>query len=288
MQYGPPDGTPGTTPILTIQAAGGVPFIITAQQLVGGQGINIPLGLINVTVATPPHALGGSATSTPVASADGTSVSGEVDLVSITAPNVADLRVGHMEASATVPAGGILCQVDVSKEAQPDHVNPGDTFNYIIHVHNPHSCTLTGVKVVDTVTGTSGVRFSILGEDPKADTATSSTLTWNDIGPLPPGATKDLVVHMKVASNSGGGTFTEKANVTASCAIANAQGSSTISVPAAGSATIQLPTISGGAGRALPVTGGLTGRYYAVALLITLGALAFGRRGFKALMGTKG
>jgi hypothetical protein len=132
------------------------------------------------------------------------------------------------------------------------------------------------------------VKFSILGEDPKADSATSSTLTWNDIGPLAPGATKDLVVHMKVASNSGGGTFTEKANVTASCAIANAQGSSTIAVPAAGSATIQLPTISGGVGKALPVTGGLTGRYYAIALIITLGALAFGRRGFKALMGTKG
>jgi len=74
--------------------------------------------------------------------------------------------------------------------------------------------------------------------------------------------------------------------VTANCAIGNAQGSSTIAVPAAGSSTIQLPTIRGGA--VLPVTGGLTGRYYAVALLIVLGALAFGRRGFKALMGTKG
>jgi uncharacterized repeat protein (TIGR01451 family) len=287
MQYGPPDGTPGTTPILTIATAGGVPAaIITAQQLLGAQGLTIPLGIATITVATPPHALGGAGA--PVAAADGTSVSGEVDLVRVSAPNIADIAVGHMEATATVPAGGILCQVDVSKEAQPDKVNPGDTFNYIIHVHNPHSCTLTGVKVVDTVTGTSGVRFSILGEDPKADSATSSTLTWNDIGPLAPGATKDLVVHMKVASNSGGGTFTEKANVTASCAIANAQGSSTIAVPAAGSATIQLPTISGGTGKALPVTGGLTGRYYAIALLVTLGALAFGRRGFKALIGTKG
>jgi hypothetical protein len=286
MQYGPPDGTPGTTPILTIQAAGGVPFVITAQQLVGGQGITIPLGVANITVATPPHALGG--TGAPVAAADGTSVSGEADLVSVTAPSVADIRVGHMEASATVPAGGILCQVDVSKEAQPDKVNPGDKFNYIIHVHNPHACTLTGVKVVDNVSATRGVTFTILGEDPKADSVTKSTITWNDIGPLPPGATKDLVVHMQVYSGSAGGTFTEKASVTASCAIGNAQGSSTIAVPAAGSTTIQLPTISGGVGKALPVTGGLTGRYYAVALLITLGALAFGRRGFKALIGTKG
>ena len=288
MQYGPPDGTPGTTPILTIQAAGGPPSIITAQQLIGAQGIDLDLGLVHVTVATPVHALGGSTTSAPVAAADGTSVSGEVDLAMVNAPGLADVRVGHMEASATVPQGGIICQVDVSKEAQPDHVNPGDTFNYIIHVHNPHGCTLTGVKVVDTITATRGVVFRILGEDPKANAVTRSSITWNDIGPLDPGATKDLVVHMQVSRGSGGGTFTEKASVTANCAIGNAQGSSTIAVPAAGSSTIQLPTIKGGAGAALPVTGGLTGRYYAVALLITLGALAFGRRGFKALMGTRG
>jgi hypothetical protein len=289
MQYGPPAGTPGTTPILTIAtpATQATPVVITAQQLLGGQGIDIPLGLIHITVATPPHALGGSTSSAPVAAADGTSVSGEVDLAMVNAPGLADVRVGHMEASATVPQGGVLCQVDVSKEAQPDHVNPGDSFNYIIHVHNPHACTLTGVKVVDTVTGTPGVRFSILGEDPTADSHTSSTLTWNDVGPLDPGATKDLVVHMKVSSSTRSGTFTEKASVTANCAIGNAQGSSTIAVPAAGSATIQLPNISGGNGQALPVTGGLTGRYYAVALLVVLGALAFGRRGFKALMGSK-
>ena len=290
MQYGPPEGTPGTTPILTIETPATVntPFVVTAQQILGAQGLDIPLGLIHITVATPVHALGGSTTSAPVAAADGTSVSGEVDLAMVNAPGLADVRVGHMEASATVPQGGVLCQVDVSKEAQPDHVNPGDSFNYIIHVHNPHACTLTGVKVVDSITATRGVVFSILGEDPKANSVTKSSITWNDIGPLDPGATKDLVVHMAVSRGSGGGTFTEKASVTANCAIGNAQGSSTIAVPAAGSATIQLPSISGGAGKALPVTGGLTGRYYAVALLVTLGALAFGRRGFKALMGTKG
>lgn len=291
MQYGPPDGTPGTTPILTIQTVGGIPVTtITAQQLVGQNGLNLDLGIAQVTVATQPHALGGATTSAPVAANDGSSVSGEVDLVKVAVPTLglADIRVGHMEAAATVPPGGILCQIDVSKEAQPANVNPGDTFNYIIHVHNPHACTLTGVKVVDTVSTTSGIVYSILGETPPADSSTSTTLTWNDIGPLAPGVTKDLVVNMKVGSNSAGGTFTEKASVTASCAIANAQGTSTIAVPAAGSATIQLPTVSGGRGAALPVTGGLTGRYYAVALIVALGALGFGRRGLKALLGSRG
>lgn len=289
MQYGPdnlPGGQAGTTPLITLQA-GLATTIITAQQLVGGQGLNLNLGIAQITLATQPHALGGSTTSAPVAAADGTSVSGEVDILKVALPGIADVRLGHMEASATVPSGGILCQVDVSKVAQPSTVNPGDSFNYIISVHNPHACTLTGVKVVDTVTATRGILFSILGETPAADSHTSNTLTWNDIGPIAPNETKTLTVNMKIGAGSAGGVLTETANVTASCAIGNVSGNSTIAVPAAGSATIQAPNINGGAGRALPVTGGLTGRYYAVALLIGLGAVAFGRRGFKALFGSK-
>ncbi len=285
VQYGP-NGAVGSTPVVSVSTAG-VTTTVTLQQILGPGGFNV--GGI-VTIGTPAHALGDeSATPAgPVATADGTSVSAEVDILKVAVQGLADVRLGHMEASATVPAGGIICQVDVSKEAQPPNVNPGDSFNYIIHVHNPHACVLTGVKVVDNISATSGVHFQVLGETPPADTTTSSSLTWNDIGPIPPGVTKDLVVNMKVSPSSGGGTFTEKATVTASCALLSAQGTTTIQVPAAGSATIQLPTISGGRGRALPVTGGLTGRYYAVALIITLGALAFGRRGLKALLGSKG
>ena len=288
VQYGPdfPSGTPGTTPVVRLQV-GVAETDITAQQLVGSAGLNLNLGIAQVTLATQPHALGGSTTSAPVAAGDGTSVSAEVDILKVAVTGLADIRLGHMEASATVPSGGILCQIDVSKVAQPSTVNPGDSFNYIISVHNPHACTLTGVKVVDTVTATRGILFSILGSTPAADSKTSSTLTWNDIGPIAPGETKTLTVNMKIGAGSAGGVLTETANVTASCAIANAAGNSTIAVPAAGNATIQAPNINGGAGRALPVTGGLTGRYYAVALLIGLGAVAFGRRGFKALFGSK-
>jgi hypothetical protein len=286
VQYGP-NGAQGSTPVLTINV-GGVAQTITAQQILGPNGLDLNLGIADIAIGTPAHALGGAATAAPVAAADGTSVSGEADIVKVSIPGIADVRLGHLEASATAPAGGIICQVDVSKEAQPSDVHPGDKFNYIIHVHNPHACTLTGVKVVDNVTATPAVRFSILGEAPPADSTAGNTLTWNDIGPIAPGATKDLTVNMQVATNTGGGTFTEKATVTASCAIGNAQGTSSIAVPASGTATIVLPTISGGNGRALPVTGGLTGRYYAVAVIIGLGALAFGRRGFKALMGGKG
>lgn len=279
-----------TAPLVLVKAAGNTVASITFQQILGNNGLTVgPIAGILISIGSPPHAIGGNpGTDTAVRAPDGTSASGAVDLIRVSVGPVTDIRAGHMEASATVPAGGVLCQIDVSKVAQPQNVNPGDSFTYTISVHNPHSCVLTGVKVVDNITATSGVRFSILGETPPANSSTPSTLTWNDIGPIQPGATVQLVVNMKVASNSGGGVFTEKADVTASCAIANAQGTTTVQVPAAGTATIQLPTISGGQGAALPVTGGQTGRYYAVALVMVLAAAAFGRRGLKALLGSKG
>jgi hypothetical protein len=291
IDYGPASPN-ATTPVVTIQGSGGTTLAsITAQQLFGpgGFSVNLP-GIATITIGTPAHAIGGSPTSAVVESADGTTASAAADILhvnlSLSGLTIADLRLGHMEAAATVPAGGVLCQVDVSKRAQPSNVNPGDEFTYIIDVHNPHGCVLTGVRVVDTITTTGGVRYSILGQNPKADSVVGGTLTWNDIGPINPGDTKELTVQMKVSPNSAGGTFTQTANVTASCAIGNASGSSTISVPAAGGVTIQLPTISGGK-RPIPVTGGLTGRYYAAALVIALAALALGRRGFKALFESK-
>lgn len=281
------------------------PIYPTAVQIsaAGVPVLNLPMGPgglsfgpvtiagVTLSIAAAPHALTGESV---IASADGTHVDATMDVVQVTASlgalNVADLRIGHMEASATVPSGGIDCQIDVSKTAQPSTVNPGDTFQYLITVHNPHACTLVGVKVVDTVTTTSGVKYQIVSEVPTADSASGGTLTWNDIGPINPGDTKQLVVNMKVLTNSAGGTFTETAKATAQCAIANAQGQTSVAntsggatlVSATGGTTINSPTVGGLSGKVLPVTGGLDGRYYAVALLVGLAAVAAGRKGLLA------
>lgn len=275
-----------------IDAAGGVPILTVP---LGPNGLSLPtttlLGAVTLGIAAAPHALTGESV---IASADGTHVDASMDIVQVTASlggiNIADVRIGHMEASATVPSGGIDCQIDVSKTAQPSSVNPGDTFQYLISVHNPHACTLVGVKVVDTVTTTSGVKYQIVSEAPTADSASGGTLTWNDIGPINPGDTKQLVVNMKVLTNSAGGTFTETATATAQCAIANAQGQTSVAntsggatlVSATGGTTINSPTVGGLNGKVLPVTGGLDGRYYAVALLVGLAAVAAGRKGLLA------
>lgn len=275
----------GGAPIVTVQAGGVTVASLSADQIFGAGGFHLPLlGLADVQIGGPP---------TINANPDGTSVTTDWNLIKINVggavtgllgtANIANLEVAHMHADATVPAGGLICQVDVSKTAQPATVHPGDHFTYTITVTNPHACTLTGVKVVDTLTTTGGVRYTIDGANPPQDSKTGSTLTWNDIGPLAPGATKQLTVNMTLDSGSAGGTLTETANVTASCAIGNAQGTSTVNVPAVGQASIVGPSISSANGAVLPVTGGLTGRYYAVALLILLAAAAFGWRGLKVL-----
>lgn len=288
VNFGPtnPAVLNGTEPALTIQV-GAVTTSITFQQLLGANGLALNLGLVNLDVATPPHAIGSLTAPASVAS-DGTSVSAAADIVTLQVNlpglTVADLRIGHMTASATVPSGGIACPIPVTKTANPQNVNPGDSLTYTITVSNPFDCTLNNVKVVDTTTASSGVRFAITGENPTADSSSGGVLTWNNLGSIKPGGNLAITVNVTIDKNSSGGTLTETANVTGSCGIGNANGTATVDLPLNGSATIQLPTIGGpGQGAALPVTGGLDGRYYAVALLIGLAALGFGRKGIMAL-----
>ncbi len=282
----------GTEPLITISTVTGPVDTITFQQLLGGQGLSIPLpGIATISIAGPPRAIGGQPGSAPTISADGTTVSAAVDLVQVTVGigglNVADLRVGHMEVSATVPGGGIQCPIPVTKTASQQQVNPGDSFHYTITVSNPYNCTLSDIKVVDTTTATSGVRFTITGESPAANSSSNGVLTWNNIGSLAPGADTTLTVNVTISSSSGGGKLTESAQVTGSCGIGNAQGTATVGIPLSGTQAINVPQIGSGVGAALPVTGGLDGRYYAVALLIGLAALAAGGKGIKALLASR-
>ena len=45
-----------------------------------------------------------------------------------------DLALGHMEGAVTVPAGGIRCNIPVSKVASVDPVTVGNDFAYIISI----------------------------------------------------------------------------------------------------------------------------------------------------------
>ncbi|HET7416874.1 MAG TPA: LPXTG cell wall anchor domain-containing protein [Solirubrobacterales bacterium] len=259
VTYGPANASP-STPVVRITGAG-LNTELTLQQLLGQQGLVIDVpGIATIAVGEDPRAIGGNATSTPTSGGDGTTVSAAVDVVRVqlldTSPlpnplGVLDLRIGHMESRAQVPAGGVKCSIPVTKTADKTTVHPGETFTYNITVTNPFAdCDLTNVKVVDTITTSSGVKYTITGTTPSG-TVSGNTVTFGDIGPIGPHASKSATISVNIPTSSKGGTFTNNATATGSCATGSAQGGAKITVPISGSVTVTVPTVSG----QLPATG---------------------------------
>lgn len=258
--YGPGTVTP-STPVLRI-LSGVSPALgniteITLQQLLGNNGLVVPIpGVAEVAVGEDPRAIGGNADSSPTLGSDGTLAAGAVDVARITLldGSLVDVRVGHMEARAQVPAGGIQCRLPVTKTADKQSVNAGEQFTYTVAVTNPFAdCTLNNVRLVDTITVPAGVRYSIIGTNPQANSVEGGVITFNDIGSIAPNETRNVTITVQVAPNSGGGLFTNTARATGTCATGTGVGEARIDVNAFGEVTVELPRAGGPA--ELPTTG---------------------------------
>ena len=283
VQYMP--GTAGNTPVLSITQSLPVvgpvvdSVLLTLNQLLGvddivtgllgGEGGLLGLGLVDLELNPDP---------TIVESADGTSAKASVDVVKlallpsaegvlggltnslIPGLELADVRVGHMEAAATVPAGGIQCpDINVAKSANPDPVNAGSDFVYTIDVNNPYDCTLTDVKVVDTIeVSNPKIKYTIKGQDPAASSVSgdSKVLTWNDIGPIDPKGSKQLKITVNVDKDSPAGNFIDTAAVTANCGLDTAQGGARINLALNGGVKVLVPKVQPQVAAPLPRTGG--------------------------------
>lgn len=282
VQYMP--GTAGNTPVLSITQSLPVvgpvvdSVLLTLNQLLGiddivtgllgGEGGLLGLGLVDLELNPDP---------TIVENADGTSARASVDVVKLsllpTAEGVlggltnslipglelADVRVGHMEAAATVPAGGIQCpDINVAKAANPDPVNAGSDFVYTIDINNPYDCTLTDVKVVDTIeVSNPKIKYTIRGQDPAASSISgdSKVLTWNDVGPINPRGSKQLKVTINVDKDSPAGNFIDTAAVTGNCGLDTAQGGAKINLALSGGVRVLVPKVQPQVAAPLPRTG---------------------------------
>ena len=283
--------TPGTvtpsTPVLSIIQNGILNTVLTLQDLLGPQGLAVTIpGVASIVLGEDPRAIGGDETTSPTTGGDGTVASAAVDAVRIqvlqgsllAGVDALDVRIGHMESRAQVPAGGIKCSVPVSKTADKQTVNAGDSFTYNINITNPFAdCDLTNVRVVDNISGSNGVKYSVTATNPTASSVSTSQVVWNDIGPIPAKQSKSVSITVAVAGNSAGGVFTDNATATGSCATGSAQGGARITVPISGETTVTLPSVTGG--KELPSTGvdelprtGSTGPALALAGLGLLGA----------------
>jgi hypothetical protein len=133
------------------------------------------------------------------------------------------LALGHMEAVAKVPAGGISCALDVTKVSSTPTVTSGSTFTTTINVTNPYDCPVKAVRVTDDITTTGLALFKIQSSSPAADSSTSGDLlkdgsvVWNNIGDIPPHGSKSVSVTLVAQGTVGTIRDTATATGTFNC-----------------------------------------------------------------------
>jgi hypothetical protein len=252
VHYGPGEVSPQTPILRVLDAAGAVTDILSFQDVFGPEGVSI--GEV-VVIGEDPRAIGGDSTSAPEVAGDGTTVSAAVDVLRIQLPPqspeqfVTDLRVGHMEVSVHVPAGGIRCpDLPVSKTSDPIRVAPGEEFTYTIAVPavpNPYECTLTGVRVVDTISVVEGdITTTVVSSDPPASSQDGAQLVWEDVGPIAPGEQRLLHIVVRVDEGSTAGLLRNTADVTANCPLQPADSTTQVDVPLTGRVVVDVPEVT--------------------------------------------
>lgn len=219
VHYGPLTRSPETPIVRVLDARGKVLGQITTQQLLGDDGLEIVIpGVAEIVIGEDPRMIGSDAASKAVVKP--TEVAAAVDVVRVKMLNgqLADVRVGHMEAAVNVPAGGVRCPgLTVDQTVDPVSVTPGQEFEYTITITNPHDCILDEVKLVDTITTTPGVKYELLSSTPPGGNLAGGVVTYNDLSPLAAGATKIVKVKVKIPMDSAPGTLTSNAVVTGVC-----------------------------------------------------------------------
>ena len=235
IEYGPAAAGGPATPVLRLVHAGAVTEL-TLQQLLGPGGLRLRVGpLFDISVGEPPRAIAargrdGDAARPPERSADGTRVAAAVDVVRVSllqpappgGPRAVELRLGHMEVTGNVPAGGIACRIPVRKEGAPTFVNPGDGFTWTISIPSTAdafdglSCDLAGLSARDSARATPGVVFTILSAS-NGGVIEGKTVRWRDLGRYQPGG-KPIVVTVAgvVAPDSARGVLSDTVAVDAS------------------------------------------------------------------------
>ncbi len=265
------DGNPvlGTEEVLRINGTA-----LTSDQVLGGDGIQLSLGVADVFIGAPAHGLNDDPTSTKTVTS--TTVAGAADFIRVKIPGtvtvgstvpiavdsplapilnpvlqpvidaldpvltavqdalvqaglgVADIREGHFEALATVPAGGIICDGPPAVTPPGDNNNPfsesfkdassngvvaGETFEYTVRFPNRGTTPVTNVRVVDTFSG-GPPPLEFVSSDPAPTSQSGNTLTY-DIGTVNPGQFVDISFTFRVPSGAANGVrYRNEATIT--------------------------------------------------------------------------
>lgn len=238
VQYGVGDVQPNT-PILNFFQGGSPVGGLTFQDIFGDAGLTLPpeiQQLLELSIGEAPRDIAApdALVPNPPVAPYLTTTEGRaaVDVLRLgalnlgapaAAPQIAGLRVGHMEAKVKVPEGGIKCQFPVKKEG-PASVQTGQEFTWTITIPSDPdalagvACKLTDIGAVDTVLTKSG--------DPKVEItsvsnggsigSTKRTASWSGLGSYDPNDPNRQPIVLTVKGIArGAGTFQNTVDVTA-------------------------------------------------------------------------
>jgi hypothetical protein len=228
----------GATPVATLTVAG-QPVLqnqLTAQNIFGPTGLDVdipppPAGppfLVQLHIGTPAAPIAGRTNgfTTDAVVVNALKVPTQID--------VANVSYGHMEAQAVAPAGGIPCNIPVSKTFTDANGTPqtsiasGNNFMYkitfpTVDISKELACDLTNVTVTDVAREVSGSAvLNITGADhgghvtgATVKPGTNGGVTWN-LGTYHPGDPPIvLTITGTIPPTSPAGVIQNTANVTA-------------------------------------------------------------------------
>jgi len=221
-------------PLITIKGPLGVVlFSANLSTILGPAGLTIAIPLVgSISLGQAPRAIGGAPGSSPEVAADGTLASGAVDAVSsiqlLPALGVLDLRIGHMEAAARVPPGGVHCTIPVAKTAAPNPATAGQEVTWTISIPSDpaffaefFACDLIGIKATDVHSVLDGnPRFELTSADHNGQ-INGDTVTWDNLGNYKRG---DPPILLTLKGRVIGGTGTLKDTVDVSATLGNCDG----------------------------------------------------------------
>ena len=251
------------TPVLRIApVALGIPqpiIELSLDDIIGPDGLTVDVpGIATLVVGAPPRALRGAPGSAPLESADGTTASGAVDYLRVTLGGgllgtgaLLDLALGHAEGEVSVPAGGLRCDIPVSKTASVDPVNAGQEFTYTIRIPADaaqyqalFNCDLIGISATDTVETESGnPRITLLSAS-HGGVIQGNRVTWPNLGNYTLGQEPiTLTINALIPRNSGAGVLRDTVDVSAT--LGNCRGGATGEDIVQGGAQLNSSAITG-------------------------------------------
>ncbi len=208
LHYGPRNLSPETPVVRILDRKGDPIFQVTTQQLplIGEKGLHVEIpGVAEIAIGEFPRMIGDAFGSDALI--EDTQVAAAVDVVRVRLlkGQLADVRVGHMEAAVAVPAGGVQCPgLTVDETVDPPTVTTGEEFTYEIDITNPNDCIVNNLKLVATTTLPQGVTIELVSTTPSGSQSTS-TVTFDNLGTLGPDETKTIKIKSKVPLGSAEG-----------------------------------------------------------------------------------